>query len=94
MMQEMVNLIFLGHLNKPELLAGVGIGNMLQNVLGLTIVIGFNGALETLVSQAYGNNNLSLCGEYLNRGRILLVFTFIPVLFLLQQTEAILVAIG
>jgi Na+-driven multidrug efflux pump len=50
MIQESINLIFLGHLNKPELLAGVGIGNMFMNMTGLSIVFGLNGALETLTS--------------------------------------------
>ena len=58
MTQEVVNLIFIGHLNNPEMMAGVGMGNMIQNMIGLSIVIGLNGALETLVSQAYGAGNL------------------------------------
>jgi MATE family multidrug resistance protein len=39
---------------------------------------GLNGALETLVSQAYGAKDLRLCGIYLNRGRFIntLVFLF------------------
>ena len=94
MFQEMVNLIFLGHLNQPELLAGVGTGNMTQNMLGLSVIIGFNGALETLVSQAYGSGNLKLCGVYLNRGRFILIAAFIPVILILQRTEQILVFIG
>ena len=94
MFQEMVNLSFLGHLNQPELLAGVGTGNMTQNMLGLSIIIGFNGALETLVSQAYGSGNLKMCGVYLNRGRFILIAAFIPVIFILHHTEQILIYIG
>jgi Na+-driven multidrug efflux pump len=58
MLQENINLIAMGHLNRPALIAGVGIGNMFMNMTGLSIVIGLNGALETLVSQAYGNKDL------------------------------------
>ena len=50
MLQEMVSIVFLGHLNQPDLLAGVGIGNMFQNMIGLSIVVGLNGALETLIA--------------------------------------------
>lgn len=50
MMQENINLIFIGHLNKPAMMAGVGMGNMLMNCLLLTIAMGLNGALETLTS--------------------------------------------
>ena len=54
-------------------------GNMIQNMFGLSIVCGFNGALETLVSQAYGSGNLRLCGVYLNRGRFILLMAFVPI---------------
>ena len=54
-------------------------GNMIQNMIGLSIVIGLNGALETLVSQAYGAGNLQLCGTYLNRGLMIVVVCFIPI---------------
>ena len=39
-------------------MAGVGIGDMITNILGRSIVIGLNGALETFVAQAYGNGDL------------------------------------
>ncbi len=73
MVTENVNLIFIGHLNNKNMMAGVGMGNMVQNVLGLSIVMGFGGALDTLVSQAYGSGNLQLCGKYLNRGRFVIL---------------------
>ena len=94
MMQEMINLVMLGHLNKPDLLAGVGIGNMFANMMGLSIVVGLNGALETLISQAYGAGDIKLCGVYLNRGRFVLLAFFVPVSFILFQTETILVWSG
>jgi Na+-driven multidrug efflux pump len=50
MLQEIINLIFVGHLNNAEMMAGVGMGNMIQNMLGLSFFIGLNGALETLCS--------------------------------------------
>jgi hypothetical protein len=50
MMQENVNLIFLGQLNNPAIMAGVGMGNMFMNMVGLTPAWGLHSALETLVS--------------------------------------------
>jgi Na+-driven multidrug efflux pump len=41
-------------LNNAALLAGVGMGNMLINVLAYSIMQGLNGSIETLVSQSYG----------------------------------------
>ena len=64
-------------------MAGDGMGNMIYNMTGLAIAIGLNGALETLVSQSYGANNLKLCGIYLNRGRYVLCLCFIPVTLIL-----------
>lgn len=50
MVQEMINLIFVGHLNQPAMIAGVGTGNMIMNMVGMSMFVGLNGALETLVS--------------------------------------------
>jgi Na+-driven multidrug efflux pump len=61
---------------------------------GYSVVVGLNGALETLVSQAYGAKNYDQCGVYLNRGRIVLLITFSLVFVILSHTEVILVAIN
>ena len=63
-------------------------------MLGLSIVLGFNGAMETLVSQANGSGNIALCGVYLNRSRFVLLLSFIPISMVLFQSEAILVYVG
>jgi len=76
------------------MMAGVGMGNMIMNILGLTIAMGLNGALETLSSQAFGSSNLELCGVYLNRGRLILILVYIPITIILLQAERILLAVG
>ena len=50
MLSEFINTIFVGHLNDPAKLAGVGLGNMTLNILGMSVILGMNGALETFVS--------------------------------------------
>ena len=62
MLVEVVNLVFVGHLNDPVALGGVGLGNLLINVICFTIGMGLNGALDTLVSQAHGDRQSYLCG--------------------------------
>jgi Na+-driven multidrug efflux pump len=47
---EVMNLIFVGHLNDASMLAGVGMGNMTQNLCALSIILGFNSTIDTLVS--------------------------------------------
>lgn len=64
---------------------------MLQEMINL---VSLNGALETLVSQSYGSGNLKLCGTYLNRGRFILLCSFVPVAIILSNAQIILVTIG
>jgi multidrug resistance protein, MATE family len=93
-LQQIINLIFVGHMNDATLLAGVGMGNLIVSVFGISLFIGLNGALETLVSQAYGNRNLKLCGIYLNRGRFMLLLLNIPIVYILCNAEAILLLLN
>lgn len=57
MIVQLINTYYIGHTNEPVLIAGVGMGNMLINVLAFATMQGMNGALETLISQAYGASN-------------------------------------
>ena len=57
MLVQLINTYYIGHSNDPPLIAGVGMGNMLINVLAFAPMQGLNGALETLISQAYGTSN-------------------------------------
>ena len=54
MLVQLLNTYFVGHTNDAVLIAGIGMGNMLINVLAFAIMQGLNGALETLISRAYG----------------------------------------
>ena len=54
MLVQLINTYFIGHTNDSTLIAGVGMGNMLINVLAFAIMQGLNGALETLISQSSG----------------------------------------
>jgi Na+-driven multidrug efflux pump len=83
MVTEIINTVYVGHLNDPVKLAGVGMGNMTMNILGLSFVLGLNGALETFVAQAHGTGNYYMCGVFLNRGRFIVICAFIPIVILL-----------
>ena len=50
MITEILNLAFIGKLDNPAMFAGVGVGNMTQNICAMSLVIGFNSALDTLIS--------------------------------------------
>lgn len=88
-----INIIFIGHQNNPYQLAGVGMGEFII-VIWLSISFGFNGAIDTLVSQAYGDTKYYLWGCYLNRCRILLFLISIPQLCFLYNVRYILTLMG
>lgn len=74
--------------------AGVGIGTMTSNFLGMSIILGYNSALDTLISQTKGAGDYKMCGVYLNRGRITMTLLFLPIVLVLLMTRKILVALG
>ena len=78
-----INISFIGRLQNAEVIAAVGIANLFSSVIWITTFNGFNGALETLGSQAFGQQRLEICGRILNRGFILLTLIFIPCAVLL-----------
>ena len=75
-------------------LAAIGLGQMILGMFCRHIYIGINGAADTLISQAYGQNELRLCGTYLNRGRLINTVIIIPLSVLLSCSEKILLGIG
>lgn len=93
LMVMLTNTYFIGNLNEPVLLAGVGMGNMLINVLCFAVTQGLNGALETLVSQSYGAKKFPQCGIYLNRGKVVSTLILIPIVIIYALSDKILIAL-
>jgi Na+-driven multidrug efflux pump len=57
----------------PDDLAGASLGTTFSNVCGCSMLVGFSEAIDTLCSQAYGQNNLKRIGRILQRGVVLLL---------------------
>ena len=74
------------------MLAALGLAHISFNLFALQPMLGANSALETFVSQAYGAGDLKECGNYLNRGRLVLIMIYVPALVIMLQCENILVA--
>lgn len=91
---QLVNTFFVGKMNEPALLAGVGMGNMLINVLAFAVMQGLNGAIETFVSNAYGQKKYRECGLFLNRGKMVCTVIMIPIIIIFLCADKILVGIG
>jgi Na+-driven multidrug efflux pump len=59
---QITSVFFIGNLNDPVILASVGLGNMMVNVLAFAVTQGLNGALEYYVSNAFGLKHYKECG--------------------------------
>lgn len=106
MFVQLLNTYFVGHTNDAILISGVGMGNMLINVLAFAIMQGLNGALETLVSRSYGlSNDMTKlegfrkqmrreCGVLHNRGRFVVSCVMVPIIIIFVTSDKILVAMG
>ena len=75
-------------------LSGIGLGNMVMNMVPYALMIGFNTALETLVSQAYGRGSLHECGLLLHRAMFLILCLFLPIAVSFFWTESFLKVLG
>ena len=86
--------MFIGSLGDKVLIAAIGLGNIFQNMLAEATFCGLNGAFDTLFSQAFGAKDLTLCGRYLWRGRIINTFVFVVLLIPFWVSTSIFVAVG
>ena len=53
-LQFLMDIYFVGLSQKVNLISGVGLGNMVINLIGVQTFIGLNGAIETLTPQYFG----------------------------------------
>lgn len=86
-----INLIFAGKLNDESTLVGIGLANTLIEGFPLMITLGVSSAVESLVSQAYGNKQYKLCGAFLNKQIMLVTAAFLPIIVGFYNSKNILV---
>ena len=90
-MVQLMNIFYVGHVSS-DMLAGIGLGNMLLNVLIFAVTMGLNGTIETFVAWAYGRGNYKECGTQLNRAKIIVSFVVLPPMILFFFIDKILIA--
>ena len=91
----LANVVLAGRIfDDPVKLAGIGLATTLLNVLLFWPLVGMNGAVETLVAQAYGAGDLRICGVYLNRGRMIDTVITIPLIFLVYSSKFLVTELG
>jgi len=94
MINEVTNMVMLGHVGTTNQIAAVGLGNSMQNCFGLIIGIGLIQALDTLGSQAKGAGDEKLAAAYLQRCRCIVTLQLVWMIPFLFFSEQLLVMIG
>ena len=92
-MMDLMNMVFIGTSNDAAKIAAIGLGNMFNNIFCQSIILGLNGSIATLGSQAFGAKNVRKVGIILNKGRFIVFVAFIPMTALMVNCERILVLI-
>ena len=82
-MVETLSMIFVGHLEDTNAIAGVGLGIIYVNGTTTSVLLGLNCAVAVLVAVAYGRGDIEDCERILQRGRVLCFFASLP-LFIVQ----------
>lgn len=89
-----ITVLFIASFKNKDWLASIGVATMIQNVFGVSLGIGLNSGLDTLVSQANGEKNYRQSGVYLHRAIVVSTIVVIPASLFLFFTGQILTAIG
>ena len=90
-MVQLLNILYVGQMSS-DLLAGVGLGNMLLNVLIFAVTMGLNGTIESFVAWSFGQGDKEMWGIHLNRARIVVTAVIIPPTILFLFMDKILIA--
>lgn len=92
----LVNMIFAGRMTEETTakMAAVGLGNLFLALCCRYILAGMNSAVETFVSQAYGQGELRLAGAFLNRGLVIMTAVYLTLVPILLAAKHIFIAVG
>lgn len=91
---EIVSYFFIGRMDDPDYIAGVGLGITSASLIWLSMIVGLAGGIETLWSQAFGNKNNYLAGCYYHRAIVITVIMFVIQASILWFSEDILILMG
>ena len=88
------NVLFSGFIGDASFISGWGLGLMANNLIVFSFGVGLCGAIDTLVSQAFGRKDFIMCGVLLNSSRIIITILFVPQMIVLLFSEQIFIAMG
>lgn len=84
-----VSVLSIGHISTTAL-AAITIGEMTLNVIGLSIIMGFASALDTVLPSAWTSERPELVGLWTQRMMLIVCLTLVPIITLWLNAEAIL----
>uniref|UniRef100_A0A804UAH7 Protein DETOXIFICATION n=1 Tax=Zea mays TaxID=4577 RepID=A0A804UAH7_MAIZE len=90
---QVVSVMFAGHLGELSL-SGASVAASFANVTGFSVLLGMGSALDTFCGQSYGARQYDMLGTHTQRAIIVLMFTGLPLAFVLAFTGQILIALG
>ncbi len=91
---NIISLSLVGTTGTVDELAALGLGNVVVNVLGASVIRGFASGIGTLSSQAYGARELTQVGEYARRATAVLMLTMLPIAASCWWAEEMMLALG
>lgn len=89
-----MNIVFIGMLDDPMLIASIGLGILTENLVVVSVDYGLCTGLDTLVSQAFGRKNYTQCRAFLNTSRIVVTFFFVIQVLILLNCEKVFALLG
>ncbi|KAJ4480198.1 mate-domain-containing protein [Lentinula aciculospora] len=88
-----VSVLSIGHISTTAL-AAITIGEMTVNVTGLSIIMGFASALDTVLPSAWTSDRPELVGLETQRMMLIVGFALIPIVTLWLNAEAVLLKLN
>jgi len=81
----------MGHLGDSSMIAAIGLGNLIQQMLVMGVIFGFNSTCENEMSKAFGAKNLRNLSLYFNRGKLVLTLAFAFIFVAIFNIEKMLI---
>ncbi|KAF4659905.1 hypothetical protein FOL47_007379 [Perkinsus chesapeaki] len=91
---QTINVYFIGRLGDADMLAAIGLGNLVFNIGGVSCGYGINQAIETLVSQSRGHGGHRLASVHMARAMCIALVLSTILFISLQFTEVALNFLG
>ncbi|KAF5352240.1 hypothetical protein D9757_012520 [Collybiopsis confluens] len=88
-----VSVLSVGHISTVAL-AAITIGEMTVNVTGLSIIMGFASALDTVLPSAWTSDRPELVGLWTQRMMLIVALTLVPIITLWLNAETILLRLN